>query len=300
MCFLKSRFAGLAVLGACLMHANPVAAQSAPGFSMTTKMSVEMDTGGLKHMEIKTEATKTHVRLSIDGTFAPTTAGMYVVFDLAGSTMTTVMPYLKTASTTDSAARHSALSQALKGKLKGEPKLEVEDKGAGEPVLGLQTHRYHVKSETTTIYTMRSGSCEKTEVEDSELWNATTLELPPAYTDALLSVAGLVGDAGTRLNEMKRARMKGVTVKSVSTLAIHVDAGPAATSNSSSELTAFSKGDIENSRFAVPDGYRNTNSSQIMNNPIMANIDSATWAGAMATATENALKRMCEPLGKKP
>jgi hypothetical protein len=291
---LKSRFAGLAILGACLTHLNPVAAQSAPGFSMTMKTTFETDTGGVKQMEMKTEATKGHLRLTMSGSLVAAAADTYIIYDLTGSTMSMVMPSLSMATLMDTAAIHGAASQAMKTETKGVPKLEVEDKGAGEPILGLQTHRYHVKSETTIIYSTASGSCEKTRAEDVELWNTTTFELPAVYIDALRTVAGTAGSADSKLEKMIRATTVGFTVKSISTIATHAGAGPVSLLKSSEEMTAFVKGNIDDSRFAVPDGYRTMDSRQLM-----ANMDPEKRAEVMAAGVERQLEMMCGAVAKK-
>ena len=150
----------IVALCASLTASRSALAQSSPGYSMTRMMTFEMDTGGKKQMEMKIETTGTHVRISMDGpAFAASGGGVYQVYDTAAKTAMMIMPRMKSATLTDMSNVAQNARLAVKTELGGEPSFLIEDRGAGEPILGWATHRYHVKSETTTIWSPTSAAC---------------------------------------------------------------------------------------------------------------------------------------------
>jgi hypothetical protein len=87
----RSRLVGLIVL--CVAPLVPAAAQSDPGWTITTKMSLTSDSAGPTPTEMKIEVTKDHMRVSLTGIAASgPAAGMYMIFDGTHGTATSVLP----------------------------------------------------------------------------------------------------------------------------------------------------------------------------------------------------------------
>ena len=279
----------IVALCASLAASGPALAQSSPGYSMTRMMTFEMDTGGKKQMEMKIETTGTHVRISMDGpAFAASGGGVYQIHDIVAKTALMILPGMKSATLIDMSDAAQNARATIKAELKGEPSFLIEDRGAGEPVLGWATHRYHIKSETTTIYSLGSVSCQAKEVRESDAWTTTEFEPPAGYYEMLSSVGGTAGASNTEYEVLKRKKMNGFVVKEIGTTTSLSGAAVPAEIKGTMELTAFSKAGIESSRFAVPSDY-SFRDLRI----VMAGIDPSIVAQAQSAAGENAIKKRC-------
>lgn len=263
---------------------------------MTTTTTIETDTGGKVQMVMKIEATKTHTRLSMDGSIIGNKmpGGMYSIYDIAAKTVTMIMPGMKMATVTDMSDTTRNAQVAPNIEQIGDPLLVVEDRGAGEPVLGLTTHRYHVKSEKTSTYTFGAVSCQKTEVEEGDVWTTPEFEPPAEFSHALSSFGGIVSKLYTKADALRRGKMKGFVVKQLGTTFNRTSAGVSELMRGNTELTAFSKAAIDDARFAVPPDYRVMDFSKMA-----AGIDPSIMAQAMSTAGETAIKKACGEGAKK-
>jgi hypothetical protein len=256
---------------------------------MTSKITFEMDTGGKKQVEMKIESTGTLMRLSMDGpAFAASVGDFYQVHDFAAKTMTLILPRMKSATLIDlsDAAQNARLT--MKTELSGEPLFFIEDRGAGEPVLGWATHRYHLRSETTTIYSWGSVSCQTNEVRESDAWTTTEFEPPAGYYQSLASIGGTLGSSNNVYAVLKRKKMKGFVVKEIETSTTRSGAAVPAEIKATIELTAFSRADLASSRFAVPSDY-----DLLDLRKVMAEMDPSMMAQAQSTVGENAIKKKC-------
>ena len=263
---------------------------------MTTTTTIETDTGGKKQMVMKIEATKTHLRFTMDGSIFgdKMPGGMFQIYDIAAKTLTMIMPGMKMATVTDMSdtARNAQLTPKIERR--GDPVLIVEDRGVGEPILGLATHRYHVKSEKTSTYSLGAASCQKTEVDESDVWTTTEFEPPADYSHALSSILGTSAKLDTKSDALRREKMKGFIVMEVGTTTTRTGAGVPATMKGTEELTAFSKTDIESSRFAVPADYNLMDFRKMM-----SGMDPSIMAQAMSTAGATVMTRLCGEGTKK-
>ena len=263
---------------------------------MTTTTTFETDTGGKKQMVTKIEATKTHLRFSMNGSIFgdKMPGGMYQIYNIAAKTMTMINPGMNMATVTDMSDTARNAQVAPKIEQIANPLLVVEDRGAGEPVLGLATHRYHVKSEKTSTYTFGAVSCQKTEVEESDVWTTTEFEPPADFSHALSSFGGTISQWNPKADAVRREKMKGFVVKDIGTITTRSIAGVSDVMRGNTELIAFSKAPIDDSRFAVSPDY-----SVMDFRKMMAGMDPSIMAQVLSTAGKMAIKNACGEGAKK-
>lgn len=292
----RSRLVVLTVL--CVAPLAPAAAQSDPGWTITTKMSLTSDSAGPTPTEMKIEVTKDHMRVSITGTaFRGPAAGMYMIFDGTHGTATSVLPSTQVAVIADMATLTNGANRFVKLDIKGEPTVQVHDLGAGQPMLGMPTHRYHVTTQYTTVLTMGAESCEKTYISDGDSWTTTTIDVATSLADAVSSMMGMGANAGlAKLHALRQSTPKGFALKWVGTSTTRSGNGKTVVSRGTTEVTEVAKSEIPSSRFTVPSDYRTTDVRNVA-----GRMDSSLMAKAMSSeAAVEGFKRVCAPDFKQP
>jgi hypothetical protein len=246
-------------------------------------------------IEMKSEVTKERVRMSLDVAGAPAAStGLYMILDGSAGTMTVVMPGMNMATVSDLTSLGA--NPMVRTEMKGEPTLQVEDRGPGERMLGMSTRRYHVRSEYTMVMIMGSDSCSRTDTDDLDVWTTTEIELTPTLASAMSMLRDRVAGGGlARLATAKQEKMKGVQLAVVGTQTLRSGSGWSMVARSKAEVTSVVRADIDNSRFTVPAGYNTMDVREMM-----AGMDPATMAAAMSAAGPGALKSFCEPRLKLP
>jgi len=277
-------------LTAAISPASLPAQGSLPGWSLTTNIVIDSGQGAAKRSSIamKQQVTARRIRQSfVQVSGALTEAeGMYMVYDTADSTVTTVMPAQQVA--TVSSSNFAAMGALLPKVERHVTKNVVDDLGPGEPMLGRPTHRFRVTQAGTVETTLMGESCVQPFDDVSEMWIAPSLDLErasEAMAKTLLSATGLGGDVPNRTGSSTESKLpKGSPLRTIHRSTHMDEQGKPFTVTMTMDIVELIEGPIDDVVFAVPDGYRTMDMRKMMNDLPPGMLDSAMKAGAGAHA----------------
>jgi hypothetical protein len=285
--------AALALLLGLLLPAPTaaqVAAQAAPtGWMWAMNITVDSGRGSPQETSIRFQIADRHQRIDILKTpAAPEVAsGMYMLMDATDSTMTTVMPAMNTAMVMNPRGMFATGLPTPRWTVKALKKSEVADLGAGERLLGHDTHRFRVTQLATMTLSMLGQTCDKEMNVVSELWTATDID-GDAFEKSMASMTeGLVGSpAVNELKSMTRNYPKGFALRVIAKQVEPAEDGKPGTIATTMETTEIAHAPIDEAAFKVPDGYHTMDMRGMAKEP-------GTMEAAMQTMNNTMMKRLC-------
>jgi hypothetical protein len=260
-----------------------LAAQNTRGSAYTA--TITTDSGGRKTtMSIQTEVLDARSRISIKTDAVPgVPVDMYMIVDSAAGTMTNVMPAQSMAMITDMSLVKNPAAAPYTMDLAGEPKVTVVDLGPGEPILGHATRHYKQTTSYVMNITIGGETCTKPTEEVSEVWATPDNVMP---VDILNSSRGLSGGAISpllrKLDSLKKTKIKGGTLRMLSTMTSTSATGEPTTAHVDFRVTEIKLGSIDPMDFEVPDGFRTMDARAMM-----AGVNPEMLKQAMANARSN-------------
>ena len=230
-------------------------------YSLTTKTTVDGRAGTASTVErVQTAAGRSRVEV-FKSSIAPALAGMYMLFSLADSTLTSVLPGAQMAMTAKFAPPAPADSAATS--VISNAKSEVRDLGPGEKIVDRDTHHYRV-TRAATLTTRRSGQvCTRTVGGTEDIWISTdsalkaTLDVTLKPLSGLAGLHPLLGESWTQLVDSSTKNVpEGVRLRSTRTERIVYPDGAAIERTLTSEFSEIAAAPIDSTLFALPKAYR--------------------------------------------
>jgi hypothetical protein len=260
----------------------PLGAQSPTSPSLTNAMKLTVDSGDGRTVEMtmRMRVRDGRVRMEVEGEITAMAPGMFQIIDTKQQTMTSVMPSQKMAMViplTSLAALNKVTAAAT---LVGTPVVQVEELGAGEPIIGHPTRRIRTTLDYTLSYPFPSGACPKRINSVTEEWIASDLKdiVPMMRNGASLVPEDAVSPAQTEIMKRIVGLQKGVALRAISRETLPT--GKVVTMKT--DVTEWSIAPIDSTAFQVPAG--------------MSVMDMASMGGMpdAATMVEMSRKQYCK------
>lgn len=279
----------VASLVLALAAAGPALAQTSPGWMYTMNMTV--DSGGAKRSSVamKYQVTDRKLRLEfvqVSGLAGAADAeGMAQILDDRDSSMTMLMTQQHMAMVMHFGGMMTSMLGGREGLT---PKIEqhvtsrhTEDLGAGERILGHDTHRYRVTQTGTVDVTTGGRTCTRAIDSVDELWMAPDVDLLPAMQTMMKHYdSALGGSVGPRDARGAGADLKGTALRTISK-STGVDAmGRRVPVTTTMEYVEMSQAPIAASVFAVPADFQTMDMRKMMADIPAGVMDSAMAEGA--------------------
>jgi hypothetical protein len=189
----------------------------------------------------------------------------YFIYDDSAHTRTLVDPHARSVSVTNEPASTDRAASHFGFEFVGRPRMNIDDLGDGESILGHATHKYRVTVSFVSQQLFRGQPCRRTTDTIELLWTAKDLpreerlrayvrDLPPSSSN----LNGQVIDSLRRF-ELRRERIiRGFVLRSILTSNKPTAAGGRLSIVSRMEVTELARGPLARSLFAVPEGYATT------------------------------------------
>jgi len=250
-----------------LLSAAPSAADPAlaDGYKFTWKVTSESDareqSGVQPSMAVQLAGGKLRMDFTESTSNQAMKKGSYMIMDAESNKLIMVSPEEKKAMVMDPAAMGNVAGAiGSSGLIKMEidnVKVEVEDLGAGERILGKAIHRYRVTRayDMSIKVMMMKRKSHRESVQ--ELWLTTDFGTDRAFEAFGRQFASKVS-AGGAMQKLVDAEQKvphGFPMKTVMKSVDTDDKGKTSTTTSTMEVTELVKANIEPKVFEVPEGY---------------------------------------------
>ncbi|MEP7344605.1 MAG: DUF4412 domain-containing protein [Gemmatimonadaceae bacterium] len=314
------------LLSAASSAANPVFVD---GYKFTWKSTVESDTrqpgGAAPSMAVQLAGGKLRLDFLESSENPMMKKGGYMIMDAENNKLIMVSPEEKKAMVMDPTAMGSMVgAMGGSGLVKMDMdnvKVDVEDLGDGERMLGKATHKYRVTRSydmSVKVVMMKRNSHHQSV---SETWLTNDFGTDRAFEAFGRQFANRVAAGGSmqKLMEAEKKVPRGFPMKTVMQSTDTDDKGKATTTSTTMEVTELTKANIDPSVFEVPSGYETVDMGAEMKdarikmdsakadcendkgkgNCEMPNADSLAKEGAKAS-TKDAAKKGLKGLFKKP
>ncbi len=229
----------------------------------------------------RTEMLNGKMRMTNEISSSPALArGMYSIFDSDAHTVTNVLPSSRWASITDMAAL-AGVAGIVKFEVVGEPTLDVQDLGPGDPILGYATRHYRYRTDYSMKYTIGDSTCTRRLVRSTEAWVAPDLVMGPhgMAADMMRITAGssplVVTGFADKIDPLIQSKMKGTALKTIAQRPNSMIPGDSANIVATMEVTELAHG-VDPSIFEIPSGFQLTDTRE-------TKVDTATFGAAMRT-----------------
>jgi hypothetical protein len=285
-------------------------AQTAAGTTgWTVTMNMTTDSGDANRRTstaIREQITPRYLRtefVQLSGISMPMNLeGIYTVFDVVDSTITTVMPAQRMATIMSlnfldfgKVARVSVGEQRL-------TRSDLEDLGDGGRILGHATRRYRLTTAGTVDLTMGGRTCTARLDGTSEMWIASDVDLGPASNAAMtrLGISPNVGTGmgfGSATTSQNRgvapaSMPKGTALRTTMKQTSRDANGRDVTVTHIMEIVELAQSALDPSLFRAPSDMQTMDMRKMMAEMPAGMLDSAIAAGATAGA-DSAAKSIC-------
>lgn len=272
------------VAGVAAMPGRSASAQTTLGWNFTMKMDTDSGEGSAYHHSTATKYQSVPHRFRME--FIQLTGasgaaeGTYQVFNDADSSFTIVMPTSRTATVTSLPASVAMAGGQVPHATTHITRNDVTDLGAGEPILGYATRRFHVSLGGVMEWKVMDQSCSKPLAEEMDAWIASDVDLG-AIIGTLTSMGGI-----GRLNDPSLDRTsgpklpKGGALRTIMKHAITDRTGATRILTTTLEVVELTQRPIPDAAFAVPADYKTIDMRQIMADLPAGMMDSVMRANA--------------------
>jgi hypothetical protein len=288
--------------------ARAQSAASISGWTVTMNMTTDSgDANRRTSTAVRQQVTPRYLRtefVQVSGVSLPMNIeGMYMVFDVTDSTVTTVMPTQGMASVMSlsfldfgKAARVSVREQHL-------TRSDLEDLGDGGRILGHPTRHYRLTTAGTVDLTIGGHICTTRLDGTSEMWIASDVDLGPA-SEAALARLGMSPNVGTgmgfgsgttasRNRGVAPAPMpKGTALRTIMKQMSRDANGRDVTVTNTLEIVELAHSALDPSLFRAPSDIRTMDMRKMMAELPAGMLDSAMAAGA-SSGTDSVAKAIC-------
>jgi hypothetical protein len=226
--------------------------------------------------------------------------GMYVIVDMADSTMTTVMPAQRMATIVGLdrlGERRASLNLSTAGHL---TRSDLEDLGDGGRILGHATRHYRLTTEGTTAMTVAGQTCSQRVNYVMEMWIAPDVDFGPisgAMSQHIGDGTGPADHYSMRTGVSRALLPKGTSLRTIIRQPGPRTAGRDITVTTTVETVEIVRAQVDVSTFSVPASIPTTDLRQRMAQLPPATVDSALKRGAAFMSTPSG-KAMCNAGGR--
>ncbi len=257
-----SLLASTLLLSAASSAANPVFVD---GYKFTWRSTGESDakqpTGVQPSMAVQLAGGKLRMDFLEPSANPMMKNGGYMIMDAENNKLIMVSPEEKKAIVMDPSAMGSMVgTMGGSGLVKMDVdniKVEVEDLGSGEKMLGKSTHRYRVTRSYDMVVKVLMMKRKSRHESVQELWLTNDFGTERAFEAFGRQFANRVASGGSmqKLMEAETKVPRGFPMKTVMKSTDTDDKGKASTTSSTMEVTELAKANIDASVFEVPSGY---------------------------------------------
>jgi hypothetical protein len=278
----------IALVAGIAAAAHAQARAALPGWRMTLQASIDSGDNRITSMVMREMIGERNLRWEFTKLAGPSGTqpieGMYMILDAIDSTMTTVMPAQRMASTMS-----MSVLDAMKMRLSfGDShftKNELEDLGDGGRILDHPTHHYRVTTIGTMTVTAMGQTCVNHVNTINDMWIAPDVDFGPitaAYAKYFGASVGLPD--GTTQPALTTPMPKGTALKSVMRSIERSPSGQDVTLTVTNEITELTKDALDPSTFSVPSDFQTMDMRAMFSSLPPSTLDSALSAGAAASA----------------
>jgi hypothetical protein len=280
----------------------------------TYVQNITVDSGGSDHKRVSSmrlQAATDKLRIEIHSeSFRPELGPFVELFDLAAHTTTIVFPQRR-AATVMGPFSAGTIPLPFRVEIVGTPKVNVQNLGEGEAILGHRTQKNRVSTSFVLRVTIGGQTCSRTTNIAADEWTTTDVDIHPTLQEIsshLQEMLSMPGDAFEKIAALRANRARGLQLRSVSKQTR--PPGPGGTPRSvttTMQVTELAHGSIERAAFAIPEGYMTTEARERLAR-LRATEDSrglphpnAAIFGAPADSMlRRFTERFCDPPPKKP
>lgn len=287
---MRSRCAVVAALS--LLPASLAVAQSkVPGWTYALNITVDSGFGAAKRgaMAMRYQTTASALRMEIlqvagaanAATMGANIEGSYTLINDADSTYIMVLPSLHAANIMVNPVRMMA-KQDLPKVEANRASLQVEDLGAGEPILGHATHRFRIKTVGSMTVTVNGKRCTRPMDGETEVWVAPDVDITSAMRSMVSHYGFDVPDSGAYTSS--GMPMKGVPLRTKVRSVVKDASGGSRTIETTVEYVELSNAPLDSALFTVPADYRVMDMRKQMAGLMEAALDSVRARSAVPLA----------------
>jgi hypothetical protein len=267
---LRSSRLILPVVAMTLVAATP--ARIADGWRFTWKFQVDETSGQNPYQQpsMSVQMIPGKLRMDFLGDSPQGKKGGYMLLDAEKGTMAMVSPQDKTVMLMEPGAL-GAMAGAVGSVVKmdvSDVKVDVEDQGAGEKILGRSTHKYRITRSYGMQVSVFGKKMKSTHHSVTEAWVSKEMLLDKSWelwTDNFARGASrLGGNAFKQLVEAERTVPKAVPLRQQMTNTDTDDKGKVTTTRMSWEMTELKKDNLPASAFEIPGDYQVMDMKQTM------------------------------------
>jgi hypothetical protein len=283
-------------------------AASTSGWTVTMNMTTDSGAANRRtSMAIRQQITPRYFRtefVQLSGVSMPINMeGMYTVFDVVDSTVTTVMPAQHMAAIMSLGSLDFAKAARVAVSEQHLTRSDLEDLGDGGRLLGHPTRHYRLTTAGTVDLSIAGHTCTTRLDGTSEMWIASDVDLGPASEGALarLGISPNIGTgmgfaSGTTASQNRGvapAEMpKGTALRTIMKQMSRDANGRDVTVTNRMEIVELARSALDPSLFHAPSDMQTTDMRKMMAELPAGMLDSAMAVGA-SSGTDSVAKAIC-------